>query len=687
MPHEVFICYATHNKAVAEAICAALESRHIKCWIAPRDVLPGTEWAETIVDALDESRVLVLVLSSSSNTSPQVIREVGRAASNGIPIMSIRIDDVVPSKAMDYFISSHQWLDAQKGPLKKYFQRLADTVQQILARKHVPQAVTEITEAEERARKEAEKAAEEREKREIREGEEEARKAREAEKRPPKAPLVIKTEKIGEKKRYKEKPVKLKISRWRNLTKKQMVGIIVSPIIIAISIFLIINLMIDNSGINEEKLENNELVEKVEEELAEEETLAEEAVAEEVDPASFVGEINLWSHNIEFDNYMIPIFNEIYPNIKVNHTNIIPIEGVIDEYHQKLESALSTGVGIPDVFVEEQSWIKKIIQYDVWENISAAPYNAEEAAADHFRFVKDLARDSDGNLRALSYQACPGGVFYRRSMAIEAFGTDDPSEISALMTDMDAFLEMGRTLKDKGIYLIPGLWDLQRLFFLNKTQPWVVNSKLVIEDVVLDYFDVAKMIRDEGLDAGFTMWAEEWNAAMGADTVFSYVLPTWGLFFILEPSAPQSSGDWAMAHGPYSYEWGGTWIGISKTSEKKDLAWEFVKCMTTNKDLLRKYAKESGWDFTSDAVLDEEISATTSTEFLGGQNHYQYFLDEAQRLSNTDWAARVTQYDEDIQSAFMNALIDYVEGNTTRDEAVESFKDSVVQMYPEISVE
>ena len=155
MLHKVFICYATYDKAVAEAICAALESRHIKCWIAPRDVLPGTEWAETIVDALDGSRVLVLVLSSNSNTSPQVIREVGRAAGNGTPIMSIRIDDVVPSKAMDYFVSSHQWLDAQTGPLEKHLQRLTDTVQQILARKRVPQKAVGKAEAEEARRAKA----------------------------------------------------------------------------------------------------------------------------------------------------------------------------------------------------------------------------------------------------------------------------------------------------------------------------------------------------------------------------------------------------------------------------------------------------------------------------------------------------------------------------------------------------
>ena len=132
MTHEVFICYASPDKPVAEAVCATLESRHIRCWIAPRDVLPGTQWAEAIVDALDRSRVVVLVLSSSSNSSPQVIREVGRTASNNIPIIPLRIDDVPPSKAMEFFVSSHHWLDAQTPPLEKHLQRLADTVQQLL---------------------------------------------------------------------------------------------------------------------------------------------------------------------------------------------------------------------------------------------------------------------------------------------------------------------------------------------------------------------------------------------------------------------------------------------------------------------------------------------------------------------------------------------------------------------------
>ena len=206
MAHDVFITYSADDKAVADAVCATLESGNIRCWIAPRDVLPGTEWAEALIDAIDESHVVVLVLSFASNSSPQVIREVGRAASKGIPIIPLRIDDVTPSKAMEFFVSSHHFLDAQTPPLEKHLRQLTNTVQQLLTRKRVPPKGIEIAEAEEarrakeweaeeareareaeeRAKREAEekarKEAEEAKERAEREAEE-AREAREAEKR------------------------------------------------------------------------------------------------------------------------------------------------------------------------------------------------------------------------------------------------------------------------------------------------------------------------------------------------------------------------------------------------------------------------------------------------------------------------------------------------------------------------
>lgn len=133
MAHDVFISYSVRDKAVADAVCATLEGRRIRCWIAPRDVLPGIPFAEALIDALNQSSILVLVFSSSSNNSPQVMREVERAVNKGIPIIPLRIEDVTPSKAMEYFLSTPHWLDALTPPLEKHLQKLADTVQVLLA--------------------------------------------------------------------------------------------------------------------------------------------------------------------------------------------------------------------------------------------------------------------------------------------------------------------------------------------------------------------------------------------------------------------------------------------------------------------------------------------------------------------------------------------------------------------------
>lgn len=132
MAHDVFISYSSRDKAVADSMCATLESRKIRCWIAPRDVPPGQPWPVALVEAIGKSRVFVLILSNGSNNSPQVLREVGEAMDKGIPAIPFRIDDVKPSKEMGYYIRGIHWLDAMTPPLEKHLQSLADTVQRLL---------------------------------------------------------------------------------------------------------------------------------------------------------------------------------------------------------------------------------------------------------------------------------------------------------------------------------------------------------------------------------------------------------------------------------------------------------------------------------------------------------------------------------------------------------------------------
>lgn len=132
--HDAFISYSAQDKTTADAVCATLESRGIRCWIAPRDVLPGEDYAESLIKAVHDSKLLILVFSSRANQSPQVLRELERAVSRGLPIIPIRIENTPPSAAMEYYISSRHWLDALTPPLEQHLIQLADTVKLFLSR-------------------------------------------------------------------------------------------------------------------------------------------------------------------------------------------------------------------------------------------------------------------------------------------------------------------------------------------------------------------------------------------------------------------------------------------------------------------------------------------------------------------------------------------------------------------------
>jgi hypothetical protein len=132
--HDVFISYASEDKTVADAVCASLESHSVRCWIAPRDVVPGVPYGEAIIEAIHDSRIMVLVFSSKSNISPHIPREVERAVSRSVAIMPFRIEDVMPGKALDYFIGNVHWLDALTPPLERHLDWLAQNITTLLSR-------------------------------------------------------------------------------------------------------------------------------------------------------------------------------------------------------------------------------------------------------------------------------------------------------------------------------------------------------------------------------------------------------------------------------------------------------------------------------------------------------------------------------------------------------------------------
>ena len=134
MAHDAFISYSSRDKPTADAVCAALEHHGVRCWIAPRDVLPGSEWGEAIVTAIHSSQVMVMVFSSQANESRHIRREVERAVSQGIAIVPFRIEDIVPSSSLEYFIGNVHWLDALSPPLEQHLNDLASKVKLLLVK-------------------------------------------------------------------------------------------------------------------------------------------------------------------------------------------------------------------------------------------------------------------------------------------------------------------------------------------------------------------------------------------------------------------------------------------------------------------------------------------------------------------------------------------------------------------------
>ncbi|MFP6754017.1 MAG: toll/interleukin-1 receptor domain-containing protein [Pirellulaceae bacterium] len=132
-PHDVFLSHSSKDKEVADAVCATLEGRGIRCWVAPRDIPAGANWGESIIDGITVTKVMVVILSSDSNESGHVMREIERAVNKDSAIIPLKIKDIPLSKSLEYFLSTAHWLDATTPPLQGHLDNLANRIEQLLA--------------------------------------------------------------------------------------------------------------------------------------------------------------------------------------------------------------------------------------------------------------------------------------------------------------------------------------------------------------------------------------------------------------------------------------------------------------------------------------------------------------------------------------------------------------------------
>ena len=390
------------------------------------------------------------------------------------------------------------------------------------------------------------------------------------------------------------------------------------------------------------------------------------------------GTLEVWGWTTD-PQYQIEAFEKAYPNVTVNYTMI----GT--DYDTKMQTIVDNRTEGPDVFYADVKTVKNYIESDAWETLNADPYNID--VSDSEDYTVKLGSDSDGNVKALSYQATPGGFWYKRDLAKKYLGTDDPDEISEMLSTTEGMLDVAEKLKEGSngeTHMFASYKDLWQ--FANygmRSVAWVDGNKFQMDDYIPEFFDLAKTVRDNDYDAKIDTWSEAWYASCADDSVFGYAEPTWGLQYVIQTGAPDSEGNWGLASMPAAYFNGGSYLGIYQESQNKELAAEYVKFVCTNKDFLTQYANDKG-DYTSLKSVNKEIADSGYEEsWCAGQNTFKFFSDQMDKI-NTDI---VTKYDDTIGNLMLNNVDLYLNGQLDKDAAIAQFKDDVASNYRRLDVE
>ncbi len=414
--------------------------------------------------------------------------------------------------------------------------------------------------------------------------------------------------------------------------------------------------------------------------------------------------INIYSWNDEFRQRLEAVYPEVESTSSDGTVTTLKdgteIHWIVNPnqdgvYQQKLDEALMNQATAADddkvdIFLSETDYVFKYTDKDadVAMPLTDLGIDPDVELADQYDFTRTTASDSDGVQRGSTWQCCPGLLVYRRDIAKEVFGTDDPEEIGEKVKDWDTIKQTAQELSDKGYYTFSSYADTFRLYGNSISESWVQpgSDTVKVDQKIMDWVNDSK----EWLDAGYVdanikgQWNDDWNKAMGSQSkVFAFLFPAWGIDFTLSPNWDGEDGTWAVTNPPQEYNWGGSYIHAAVGTDNEKYAKDIILAMTANKDNLLSISKNYS-DFTNTKSGMQEAAADDaaySSDFLGGQNPFTYFAPVAENIK----IAPLSAYDQGCVELIQNSFSDYLQGNVDFDKAKANFETAIKERYPDIT--
>lgn len=406
--------------------------------------------------------------------------------------------------------------------------------------------------------------------------------------------------------------------------------------------------------------------------------------------------INVWAFTDEVPG-MIKKYMELHPDFAEKYTikeTIIPTTD--GNYQPALDQALSAGGNdAPDIYCAEAAFVLKYTQGAASQYAAAykdlgIDVDNEIKAADIAQYSVDIGTNPSGDVVGLGYQATGGAFIYRRSIAKDVFGTDDPAAIQKeIGPGWDKFYDAAEELKKSGYGIVSGDGDIWHAVENSSDQGWIVDNKLHIDPKREEFLDLSMSLMENGYHNDTEDWGDAWFADMkgeGAKGTFGFFGPAWLINYTMADNCGGKAvgegtyGDWAVCEPPVGFFWGGTWVLANKDTDQKEGVGELIDWITLD-------CTENGLQYmwangtynpdkpTKDCVASGTVMEMSdgTVDFLGGQDMFDVFVPANQYANGKN----LTQYDESINILWRDQVRMYTSGQKSREDALEDFKRQV----------
>ncbi len=349
----------------------------------------------------------------------------------------------------------------------------------------------------------------------------------------------------------------------------------------------------------------------------------------------------------------MPQWEKLHPEIKIKLVSL-----QIEDHHNAMTTALAAGAHLPDVMAIDFGYIGIFAESKGLEDLLQPPYDAGQYRKQFVGYTYAQATNSRGNLAAMPADIGPGALFYRKDLMDKAGITE-----ADLTRSWESYIEAGKKLKAasgtfllaragdlKDIVIRANLKDGEGIYFGDKGRVLVDTPRFVRA------FELARAARLAGIDAKTMAWTSEWSEGFKRGKVASQMTGSWLSGHLAKWLAPDSKGQWRVAGLPGGAlaSYGGSFYAIPKKAANKAEAWEFIRFMTTNKDIQLNALREIS-AFPALLAAHADPAMDEAQPYFGGQKTRLLARQTAAAIP----VIRVDKYDA-MANEVINAELDNV---------------------------